>query len=119
MTHPCKGCVDACEVQSNRREYTCDFLLHNGHARSLICPPGALCTVKSTVPRSTIPATEQPAIGKGGRRICWDQVEARRLWKLGLSDAEISRRIGTSKQNIQAWRTRRGMKANGRGKANA
>lgn len=116
MSHPCKGCVDACVVQSGHGNYTCDYLLNNGHARSLICPPGELCTVKSTVPRSTIPATEQPALGTAGRRLCWDQVEARRLWKLGLSDAEIARRVGTSKQNVQAWRTRRGMKANGRAK---
>lgn len=113
MSHPCKGCVDACQLQANREEYTCDYLLHNGHPRSLICPPGELCTVKSTVPRESIPDAEQPALGTAGRRLCWDQAEARRLWKLGLSDAEIARRVGTVRQNVRAWRLRRGLKANG------
>lgn len=113
MAHPCKGCVDAYRIHGSINLYVCDYMLHNGKARSLICPPGELCTVKSTVPRITIPAIEQPALGTAGRRLCWDQNEAKRLWKLGMSDAEIARRVGTARQNVRAWRLRRGMKANG------
>ena len=50
MTHPCKGCVDSSRIPGTR-QYVCDFLLHTGRARSLVCLPGAACTMKSTKPR--------------------------------------------------------------------
>lgn len=107
MVHPCKGCVDASRVYGTC-QYVCDFLLHTGRARSLICPPGAECTMKSTKPRPL----EEIKPETRGRRICWDTQMGLWLYQQGLSDAEIARRVGTSRQCVRAWRVRRGLTAN-------
>ena len=45
VSHPCHGCIDA--VASRLGGYNCDYGRRTGKARSLICPPGELCTVKT------------------------------------------------------------------------
>ena len=107
MTHPCKGCVDASRIYGTR-QYVCDFLLHTGRARSLICPPGAACTMKSTKPRSLDDIKPETR----GRRICWDTQMGMWLYQQGLSDSEIARRVGTTRQCVRAWRVRRGLTTN-------
>lgn len=77
MDHPCRGCVDAVMDPSGVGGYLCEYMDHNGHSRMLICPPGAQCTVKSTVPRDAEevrPERRYEATAGGGRRTCcWDQ----------------------------------------------
>ena len=116
MDHPCRGCVDAVMDPSGVGGCLCGYMDHNGHSRLLICPPGAACTVKSTVPRDpeqVRPERRYEATAGGGRRTCcWDQKLAKWLYEQGMNDAQIGRRVGTARQVIQAWRVRNGLPAN-------
>ena len=47
MDKHCANCIYRCYITAGL--YCCDYIGCTGHARSLICPPGARCTEKKTV----------------------------------------------------------------------
>lgn len=110
--HPCEGCVDWVPRSSTGGfAYAggcCDYIGHTGHARSLICPPGEKCTVKSTTPRNTrverydrggYPIRQPGKLGPP-ERIPVNKV--RELAGKGLSNAKIAKEIGFSKSAVRA-----------------
>lgn len=110
--HPCTGCVDWVVSGAER---VCDYIGHTGHARSLICPPGALCTVKSTARRQH----QEPYCDRGGylckprgHKCTWDTGLAMELYRQGKNDREIGEAVGANYRLIYQWRKNRGMKAN-------
>lgn len=107
--HPCKGCVDAAQVGGY---VICDYAAHTGRLRSAICPPGAACTVKSTVPRKAgymegIEARRAPM--RRSRRTAWSQDKALALWRKGMTDREIAGQLGVQRHVINCWRRRNGL----------
>ena len=50
MDKHCANCIYRCYITAGL--YCCDYIGCTGHARSLICPPGARCTEKKTVQRT-------------------------------------------------------------------
>ena len=50
MDKHCANCIYRCYITAGL--YCCDYIGYTGHARSLICPPGARCTEKKTVQRT-------------------------------------------------------------------
>ncbi len=103
----CRGCVDLAKM-GVKSAYWCDYIGHNGKARSLICPAGELCTVKSTR-RRVAPA------GPGAVRLLkWDTGKAMKLYRLGQTDLEIATAIGVHQQTVYLWRKRNDIKSNGK-----
>lgn len=47
----------------------------------------------------------------------WDEIRRMTLYRAGMSDQEIALKMGKSREAIQSWRVRRGLKRNG-GKRN-
>lgn len=102
--HPCAGCVDWVPLGGIQ---TCDYIGHNNRARSPICPPGAGCTVKSTVPRTVVRQK------KSGKKLTWDAEKARQMHSEGYNDAQIARAVGAKMPcYVQAWRKRNHLPAN-------
>ena len=114
MSHPCEGCIDwvPLSTTAGKAKRVCDYIGHTGHARILICPPGELCTVKSTVPREEKVerydkggfAVRQP--GKAGPKERIPVGKVRELAALGWSDYKIAKEIGFAKTSVMACRRR-------------
>lgn len=103
--HPCQGCVDWVTCGGDR---ICDYIGHTGHARSLICPPGALCTVKSKVTRKP----RQDGRKHNGRAYTWDTAKALSMYKQGARDPEIADALGVRREAVWHWRIRQKLTAN-------
>lgn len=43
----------------------------------------------------------------------WDELRRMTLYRAGMSDQEIALKMGKSREAIQSWRVRRGLKRNG------
>ena len=72
----CKGCVDCIRLGGY---WTCDYIGHTGKPRSLICPPGRRCTVKSTRPRDL---DGEPGPHRGTSRLRWNCIKpGRMMWR--------------------------------------
>ena len=104
MDRYCEGCIYRAYICSGL--YCCDYIGFTGHARSLVCPPGKLCTLKKAAPRRT----PNPC---GAPRAKFDEEMCLRLYREGLSDNQIARHFGLSKTPIASWRKRNGLAANG------
>lgn len=78
-----------------------------GHARSLICPPGTLCTEKKTVQRT-------PPNPNGRPKAVFDEATCMQLYQKGMSDIKIGKHFGLSKNPIAAWRARNNLPSNSR-----
>lgn len=96
----CKGCVDCVKLGGY---WTCDYIGHTGKPRSLICPPGKLCTVKSTRPREL---DGEPGTHR------WDVKTALDLHKAGANDVEIAAALNVAKETVLRWRKGQGLPAN-------
>lgn len=112
--HPCEGCIDwvPVSVTYGGSDRVCDYIGRTGHARMLICPSGAGCTVKSTLHKKEsierydkggYPVKKRNKMGPP-ERIPIGKV--RELAALGLSDAKIGKKIGFSKSSVRACRIR-------------
>lgn len=112
--HPCEGCIDWVPISPTNTHYSrvCDYIGRTGHARSLICPPGEGCTVKSTKPRKKqterydrggYPIKQKGKVGPP-ERIPVGKV--RELAALGWSDYRIAKEIGFAKTSVMACRRR-------------
>lgn len=84
---------------------TCDYLLITGHARSLICPSGRRCTVKTThtgyVRSLHLTKEEQEAV--------------RKLYDQGFSDPVIARAVNSTRQIVRHWRLKNNLPPNAKG----
>lgn len=88
----------------------CDYSGYHEHLRSLICPPGKDCTVRSNI------KSEDKAHGRRLGAMLWNEKKAKELYDAGYTDAAIAEAVGTRKNNIFAWRKRRKLSANARGR---
>ena len=131
--HPCEGCVDAVRSFYGIDGYLCNFALNTGICRSLICPPAEGCTVKSTRPR---PERNPAGVDRAGfvirRRIlpsCSQKTirshvvpvdRVRGMASKGMSDPQIAKELGFSRDSIYKCRKRNnippGLRARGDGK---
>lgn len=94
----CTGCTYFSESTK-----TCDYLLMTERRRP--CPPGIDCTVKRT-----------PEVKRISKRGKLDRnATLRQLYKEGLNDREISKKLGYSVDAIFQWRVRHGYAANYKG----
>lgn len=105
MDKHCADCIYRCYITAGL--YCCDYIGCTGHARSLICPPGALCTEKKTVRRA-------PPNPNGRPKAAFDEAICMELYRKGMSDMQIGMRFGLSKNPIASWRARNKLPANGR-----
>ena len=88
----------------------CDYSGYHEHLRSSICPPGKDCTVRSDI------KSEDKDPGRRLGTMLWDEKKAKELYDAGYTDAAIAEAVGTRKNNIFAWRKRRKLPANARGR---
>lgn len=105
MDKHCANCIYRCYITAGL--YCCDYIGYTGHARSLICPPGARCTEKRTVRRA-------PPNPNGRPKAVFDEAICMELYRKGMSDIQIGKRLGLSKNPIASWRARNKLPANGR-----
>lgn len=103
MDKYCIGCVYRACITSGT--YCCDYIGIEGHARSLICPPGARCTVRKTERWWTPNPNGRPKV-KLDERKCME------LYRDGLSDPKIAEHFGCSVKPIVNWRKRNNLKPN-------
>lgn len=70
----------------------CNYAEIEGHIRSTICPPGEACTVWKQ-------QNARPKI---------DEAAAERLYREGLNDRTIARRLNVTEYRVRAWRQENG-----------
>ena len=88
MDKHCANCIYRCYITAGL--YCCDYIGCTGHARSLICPPGARCTEKKTVQRT-------PPNPNGRPKAVFDEATCMQLYQKGMSDIKIGKHFGLSK----------------------
>ena len=105
----CRGCGYA-ELAGGW--YVCCYFLDTGKRRP--CPGGKGCTVRKTEASSRRKRvmTEQ-ALAQMRIKKARDE-ERMALYRQGLSDMAIARRLGMSQTGIRKWRTARGLPPNGK-----
>ena len=91
MDKHCANCIYRCYITAGL--YCCDYIGCTGHARSLICPPGARCTEKKTVQRT-------PPNPNGRPKAVFDEATCMQLYQKGMSDIKIGKHFGLSKNPI-------------------
>ena len=91
MDKHCANCIYRCYITAGL--YCCDYIGYTGHARSLICPPGARCTEKKTVQRT-------PPNPNGRPKAVFDEATCMQLYQKGMSDIKIGKHFGLSKNPI-------------------
>ena len=118
--HPCEGCIFWVYGPGPDGKI-CDYIGITGHARIKICPPGALCTVKTTDPEIRVgylvgSENQRGAVSEGytgrhrSRKL--NEQEARILYDMGMSDGKIAEKLGVIAGTIRKWRCREGLEAN-------
>lgn len=103
-----------CIYRGNRSGETasCQYILHTGEERRLICDPEDACTVwqrgaplklKEPEPLE-IPTVTKPKAPARWTRL--DEAHALQLYQRGLTDYQIADALGCSRPGVRRWRLR-------------
>lgn len=95
MSNPCSGCA-----YEDRSMHSCDYIFYMDHHRP--CPPGKDCTVKKLRRRRYFLPDHKNV---GWKKPAWDVEEGKRLWQAGIGDAEIARRLSTTKLAVAHYKS--------------
>lgn len=116
-TRGCEGCDHWKPVgwkkKTAKGPKCCHYLLDTGHCRSVICPTGLLCTVRSVNGVIEL-ADRSKEYDDGNKRKRAPLEKYKELYQKGLYDEEIAAKTGTSRTSVGKWRRSRGLETNRR-----
>lgn len=98
---------------SGKARMACHYSLDTGHCRSLICPPGSQCTVRSVkgvLKQARAPMHKYDSAASRCRKAPVE--EFKKLYQKGLFDEQIAEQTGAARSTVANWRLGLGLRSN-------